>query len=59
LKHDKTNAKYYYTIGVLYEALADYKNALKYIDEGLKFAPENINLLEKVKYLKNIQKNYV
>jgi len=59
LKHDKTNAKYYYTIGVLYEALADYKNALKYISEGLKFAPENINLLEKVKYLKNIQKNYV
>ncbi len=56
LKHDKTNAQYYYTIGVLYEALADYKNALKFINEGLKFAPENIQLIEKNEYLKNLQK---
>lgn len=56
LKHDKTNAQYYYTIGVLYEALSDYKNALKFINEGLKFAPENIQLIEKNEYLKNLQK---
>lgn len=56
LKHDKTNVQYYYTIGVLYEALANYKNALKYLNEGLKFDPENINFLQKIKSLKNMQK---
>ncbi|MDD5021573.1 MAG: tetratricopeptide repeat protein [Endomicrobiaceae bacterium] len=52
LKHDRKNAQYYYTIGTLYESLKDYKNAVKYIDEGLKLAPENITLIEKLKSLK-------
>lgn len=59
LKKDKKNAQYYYTIGILYESLKDYENAIKYINIGLKFAPENINLLEKAEFLKNMQKNYV
>jgi tetratricopeptide (TPR) repeat protein len=53
LKYDKKNAQYYYKIGELYELMKDYQNALKYIEEGLKLAPENIQLIEKVKYLKN------
>jgi tetratricopeptide (TPR) repeat protein len=53
LKYDKKNTQYYYKIGELYELMKDYQNALKYIEEGLKFAPENINLLEKAKSLKN------
>jgi tetratricopeptide (TPR) repeat protein len=56
LKHDRNNPQYYYTIGALYETLKDYKNALKYIEEGLKLAPENIQLIEKTEYLKKIQK---
>lgn len=56
LKNDKKNAQYYYTIGILYESLKDYTNALKYITLGLKFAPENIQLIEKFKFL-TTQKN--
>lgn len=56
LKYDRNNPQYYYTIGVLYETLKDYKNALKYIEEGLKLAPENIRFIEKIEYLKNLQK---
>ncbi|GAB1402744.1 hypothetical protein MASR1M68_16550 [Elusimicrobiota bacterium] len=53
LKNDRTNAQYYYTIGILYEYLKDYENAIKYINLGLKFAPENIQLIEKFKSLRN------
>ncbi len=52
LKNDRTNAQYYYTIGILYEYLKDYENAIKYINLGLKFAPENIQLIEKFKSLR-------
>ena len=52
LRHDMKNVQYYYTIGTLYESLNDYKNAMKYIVEGLKFAPTNITLIEKLKSLK-------
>ncbi|MDD5021574.1 MAG: tetratricopeptide repeat protein [Endomicrobiaceae bacterium] len=59
LKHDKKNAQYYYTIGTLYESLKDYKNAVKYIDEGLKLAPENIALVEKLKFLKEQKHDFI
>lgn len=56
LKNDRKNPQYYYTIGILYESMNDYVNATKYISEGLKFAPDNIELIEKLKSL-TMQKN--
>ncbi|MDD4166203.1 MAG: tetratricopeptide repeat protein [Endomicrobiaceae bacterium] len=59
LQYDKKNAQYYYKIGELYELMKDYKNALKYVEEGLKLAPENIQLIEKAKSLKKIENDSV